>query len=193
MHSSNSITWKHFSSGAFTMKSAWNVFRPKKPVVSLFKLVWGPDHVPWFNFLFWLALQNRLVVKARLLKWGFVNDDICVFCRTSSETIDHLYFQCAFTNGIWQNLLGKCRIRRDVLPWRREVSWFSWRAVGNTKLYQMWRLILSAMIYWTLQARNGVIFQNQQANIAQIFHKVLASIRLKLADCEWNFVSDLWT
>ena len=84
----------------YSINSSWNIIRSPSPQVSWFNLVWGL-HIPKCSFILWLALHNKLATKLRLFNWGMVNDVNCTFCNPNVESIDHLYFVCPFTNGIW--------------------------------------------------------------------------------------------
>ena len=34
---------------------------------------------------------------------GYVRDDSCTFCRVSSETVNHLFYECFHTNQFWKD------------------------------------------------------------------------------------------
>ena len=37
-----------------------------------------------------------------LAKIGYVPNDLCTFCGSESETIDHLFYECSFTRRLWK-------------------------------------------------------------------------------------------
>ena len=39
----------------------------------------------------------------RLEKIGYVPNDLCPFCGIESETVHHLFYECFFTNLIWND------------------------------------------------------------------------------------------
>lgn len=57
----------------------------------------GQEPYSLCNFVAWLALHDRLAVKARSMKWGVVVDnDTCPFCGVDSETVHFfvLFYMC---------------------------------------------------------------------------------------------------
>ncbi|KAB1212661.1 hypothetical protein CJ030_MR5G009703 [Morella rubra] len=60
-------TWRHNPTGLFSIKTAYEVMRDKRPEVPWHQLVWGKGCVPKHSFILWLAIRNRLVTKDKLL------------------------------------------------------------------------------------------------------------------------------
>ena len=73
------ISWPLVPSGVFTVDSAWNHFRPKRPVVSWHYTIWFPQAIRRHAFIVWMTIQDRLVTQDKLLKWGLTNSISCVF------------------------------------------------------------------------------------------------------------------
>ena len=48
-------------------------------------------------------LNNITFTNSCLAKKGYVQDDSCTFCRVSSETINHLFYECFHTNQFWKD------------------------------------------------------------------------------------------
>ncbi|KAG6506034.1 hypothetical protein ZIOFF_031349 [Zingiber officinale] len=77
---SDIISWKLTTSGIYSIASAYEYFRPKKPVVTWYNLIWGSSHVPKCSFIAWLAINGRLATRSRLLRWGVTSSDLCSLC-----------------------------------------------------------------------------------------------------------------
>ena len=88
------ISWTLTSSGEFTVNSAWNYYRPKKPVANWHYTIWFSQAIRRHAFIVWLAIQDRLVMQDKLLRWGLIDSVSCVFCRTNVEDRNHLFFGC---------------------------------------------------------------------------------------------------
>lgn len=41
-------------------------------------------------------------MNSRLVKIDYLPDDLCIFCRDSSETVHHLFHDCSYTNQFWK-------------------------------------------------------------------------------------------
>ena len=66
-------------------------------------------HLQWFNlaipkhsFVGWIVILSKLSTKARILQRGLqvLADGLCVFCRSSIEFRDHLFFGSSFTRRV---------------------------------------------------------------------------------------------
>ncbi|KAK4717959.1 hypothetical protein R3W88_016297 [Solanum pinnatisectum] len=55
-------------------------------------------------FSLWLYLQERLLTKDRLLKWGVSVEPRYVFCNACLETRTHLFVQCSFASSLWTRI-----------------------------------------------------------------------------------------
>ncbi|KAK1286287.1 hypothetical protein QJS10_CPB20g00744 [Acorus calamus] len=50
----------------------------------------------------WLALQERLLTKARRARWHPEELDTCVLCNEEHETPVHLLCTCRFSRSLWE-------------------------------------------------------------------------------------------
>lgn len=79
--------------------------RNKTGKVNLWKLVWDRHGLPRHDFIVWMDILNRLARKIKLVKWRLVSDDKCRFCNVHEETVEHLFFDCNFSNRVWKEVL----------------------------------------------------------------------------------------
>ncbi|KAF4360323.1 hypothetical protein F8388_005735 [Cannabis sativa] len=56
--------------------------------------VWGRSNTPKDSFISWIAIQNRLKTRDRLLQIGLSGDDQCVSCYQHRETSCHIFSEC---------------------------------------------------------------------------------------------------
>ncbi|KAB1205646.1 hypothetical protein CJ030_MR7G017818 [Morella rubra] len=113
----DSIKWKYNSSGLFSIKSAYEELREKRPEVPWHRLVWDRGGIPKYSFILWLAVKNHLTTQDKLLGMGLVQAMKCVLCGGSKESTDHLFFNCRFTSKLWFILGDKCLIPRQARSW----------------------------------------------------------------------------
>ena len=59
-HQPDICNWKGLHSGKFSIDSAWELLRDKRPINSSFHLIWFPDHIPRHAFILWIASMRRL-------------------------------------------------------------------------------------------------------------------------------------
>ena len=75
--------------------------------VSWKRLICNNHATPRSKFILWMMLHKRLPTVDRVRKWG-VNCDIkCSLCKNEDETIQHLFFSCAYAAGIRSQI---CRL-----------------------------------------------------------------------------------
>ena len=47
-------------------------------------------------------LNDILFPNSRLAKIGLIESDLCTFCNTGTETVDHLFFYCVYSRAFWE-------------------------------------------------------------------------------------------
>ena len=102
------ISWTQSASGVFTVSSAWNSIRPRKPQVHWHAAVWFSQSIKRHSFITWLVIQDRLSTQDKLLRWGLINSMTCVYCQANVENRNHLFFECQVTSRIWMRVLRLC-------------------------------------------------------------------------------------
>lgn len=58
---------------------------------------WNRATIPKSRFITWLACQDRLKTKQKLMTIGVIDDDVCPIRGSQTETRDHLFFTCEFS------------------------------------------------------------------------------------------------
>ncbi|CAH2035342.1 unnamed protein product, partial [Thlaspi arvense] len=102
--------------------------------------------IPKHNFSAWLFVLIRCPMKNRILGWGLSTYPICLLCNSSSESRNHLLFDCAFSWSIW----GKVSRRCNLLPQREwSSSFLQMQNLSGGKLAKHLTLLgWQASIYW---------------------------------------------
>lgn len=121
--------------------------------------MWGKCVIPRHSFIVWLALLDRLAVKTGQFKWRITENATCPLCNQQEETVERLFFKCSFSSRVWKVLLQKCSIQRAGFGWRKEVSWFTRKAIRKSGLATCRMLAFNAAKYFIWLKRNGVVFR----------------------------------
>ena len=50
------------------------------------------------------ALNSILYTNTKLYKMGFRTNDLCSFCKSQSESLNHLFFHCPYSKQFWNGL-----------------------------------------------------------------------------------------
>ena len=84
-------------------------------------IVWNRIATPKSRFIAWLAFNNRLKTKHCLKLAGVVDSNTCLIYELEKETMNHLFFQCPFSQKcvaklkVWFVTNSKIEILEDTL------------------------------------------------------------------------------
>ena len=62
-------------------------------------------------------MLNRLKTQDRVKIWENSGSLLCPFCLIISDSHDHLFFQCEFSNAIWNHCCSKTGIDVSYSNW----------------------------------------------------------------------------
>uniref|UniRef100_M1D352 Orf147a protein n=1 Tax=Solanum tuberosum TaxID=4113 RepID=M1D352_SOLTU len=148
----------------YSIKKVYEQMRGDREKVEWRKLIWSNYGAPKWLFILYLALNRRLSTKDRMAKWGVTSNLTCPLCQVEDEDIDHLFFACMFTAGIWKKLLAWQGIQRTGGKWHEEVQWATTHMKSNTSKANVYRMVMAGTIYHVWIERNNRIFQFKQRN-----------------------------
>ena len=58
---------------------------------------------PYVRAFQYKVLNSILFTNTKLFKIGFITEDKCSFCKSDSETLSHLLFDCIKTKTFWRD------------------------------------------------------------------------------------------
>ncbi|XP_077252333.1 uncharacterized protein LOC143891674 [Tasmannia lanceolata] len=119
----DSAIWMLTPSGKLTLKSAWESIRVKNLKASWHSTIWFSGNIPRHAFSCWQAFLSRLPTKDRLIRHGTKLPPECFLCLHSSESIDHIFFECGYSKWIWGTILKNLKIKRRILNLHSEEEW----------------------------------------------------------------------
>ena len=160
------------------------------------KQVWNKLSVPKYNFILWLAVQNRLSTKDRMLRFNLTQDDICVLCCTSVETVKHLYFECPFSKYCLQQVklwLGWRTSKGDIMEL---IRWLQRTKEHSKRL--CFTAGLTTLVYWIWASRNSIIWREDHMATEEVIRRVKKGVRerlLVMGNCtkDMGYVRELLT
>ena len=139
----------------------------------IFVKIWKlriPLKIICFN---WLCLSNRINTCDNLIKKGWIGPNWCFLCRSSSESVNHLFHECSFTRKV----IAHIRSSLAIPYFWRETNFIlnvsSWISKGNTLKYLP--LLFSWQIWWT---RNKCVFEDKQPDILFVVHSIKNHLQL---------------
>ncbi|CAO2827474.1 unnamed protein product [Amaranthus hypochondriacus] len=135
--------------------------------------MWGTKNLSY-------AGRDRLLTCARLRKLGVKDDDKCLLCGLSSETIPHLFFNCHFSHQLLAEV-GKW------LQWSytgKSISgfWF-WTEKcrgknGKSSFIKKLSLTsITACVYYVWKCRNTVLWEHYLPPVQSVFKVIRGQVK----------------
>ena len=59
--------------------------------------LWNHVSIPRVCFILWFVMSMSLRTRDKLVQMGVIDENVCLMCNATPESIDHPFFQCAFS------------------------------------------------------------------------------------------------
>ncbi|XP_074270881.1 uncharacterized protein LOC141594791 [Silene latifolia] len=125
--------------------------RDIKPKVEWRHVCWNRLNIPKTSFIYWAAVQGRLMTKDRLIRMGVGVDHACFLCANGDENHQHLFYTCCYSAQCFT--LIQQALRTHLQPADLQV-WFNKSHRGTKFQKRMVCAIYIAVIYGIWKARN---------------------------------------
>ncbi|GAV89674.1 hypothetical protein CFOL_v3_33088, partial [Cephalotus follicularis] len=116
----------------------------------------------------------------KLSRFGVVQSNLCPFGCGHYETMDNLFFDCAFTKAIW------CKVLKlnNCLPlvswnWENTVEWAVEHTIGKHFRFWMRKVGLAGTVYHCWRERNNRIFRLSTATPERILSRIMTDVSEK--------------
>ena len=173
------ICWKWTSDKMFSTSSAYLAFFIGQHPIEGARILRKTRAPAKCKFFIWLVLHERCWTVARRKKHGLQDDDTCVLCNQSSETIDHLLIACPFSREIWFNVLRKVGWESVTpsLHMDHLASWWTEARKHVPKPNRRGFDSLVVLICWQLwKERNDRTFDRRVRTIEQVIDRIVDEI-----------------
>lgn len=140
-------------------------------------LIWNSIMMPRHRFIVWLAYQERLLTKARLLRLNLpIEDDKCGLCDADQlESQQHLFAECDWVKEVKQALQGWSGLPLLNFTVEKLLRWYKsrrWKQFHKEVATAIW----GASIYHTWKAWNQKQFQNLFVSRAVVIGQIQREI-----------------
>ncbi|XP_075099320.1 uncharacterized protein LOC142176140 [Nicotiana tabacum] len=130
----------------------------------------------------WLAFQDKLMTKERLLRLNIpINGDInCILCDCGELETHHLFVECSWIQNIRVALLNWSGITISSYNVSRSLQWIKnrhWRQFRK----EVAAAIIGETIYYTWQARNWKHFRKINVNTTFIEIQIKKELRERIS------------
>ncbi|KAL3516851.1 hypothetical protein ACH5RR_023753 [Cinchona calisaya] len=117
---------------------------------------------------------STLRIKGNKTEWYHLVWD-CVLCGNGEESVQHLFFQCAISQKVWQKM---CLIHKMLCSSSDEQCWMSAKWKANTFFNELKKLALSVRVYQIWRARNRFIFQHIPVSAVHMVDEIVRIVQL---------------
>ncbi|XP_074315301.1 uncharacterized protein LOC141651490 [Silene latifolia] len=99
----------------YSIKHGYEWLRFKQPEQEWYQLVWNNWNIPKHALITWIIMNKGLNTKDKLFRIGCCTDDRCSICDISSETQEHLFFECRYSKEILSIVEKWCGFKINVM------------------------------------------------------------------------------
>jgi len=170
--------------GIFSIQKLYNQIRPQGKKVQWRRAICNNKAIPKSVFILWLAIQDRLTTKERLVKWHMNVDPICVLCNKEEETLKHLFFECDYSRQVWKMILDNLGFYPNCYK-MEEVLKITYKCgKKKTPKAKLFTMCLSEAVYGIWLERNNKIFNNNCMNVMILYRQIIFRVACRTNDSE---------
>ncbi|XP_060965343.1 uncharacterized protein LOC133034303 [Cannabis sativa] len=165
----------------YNVSQGYNLFCPTQTKAQWSKQVWGMLNTPKHSFLLWLAIQQELKIKDRLLKMGIIKEQTCLLCSTQNESTAYLFFECTVSQHCLEDIKAWLHWNTSSNTMSNLIRW-----IGRAKISSYRKLVLAAaiasLVYHLWRMRNSFLWEKEQQDTTKLCKEIKAGViqRIKL-------------
>ncbi|XP_071727157.1 uncharacterized protein [Rutidosis leptorrhynchoides] len=125
-------------------------------------------------------LPPRLHTQDRIYKWLPNQVLTCCFCGKVHDSINHLFFKCDFTDGIWKKFKAKILFRGLPNHFDGIVNALARYPLSNNIWNVVNRVVFAGCVYYIWNERNGRIFKLKKKAASDLYDAIFDHVRFKL-------------
>lgn len=145
------------SKGRFSVKSLYNALTIND-LGPYHKKVWQGKVPTNIKIFLWMVINNAILTKDNMIKRKWPGDPTCFFCK-STESVDHLLFQCSMAKAIWAIVvvcIGASNVPNSIIQ-----SW-NWCEHWLSHGKQFHTLGIAAICWAIWKTRNKICFEDKK-------------------------------
>lgn len=99
-------------------------------------------------------MHNRLATGDIILQWNPQANAQCILCHSATETHEHLFFSCSFSEEIWKRLMQKLMGQSFSYLWTQVLDLLTTSSASGTVKFLM-RYAFQVSVHTIWLERNG--------------------------------------
>ena len=147
------LRWGYRTKGTFSTSEAYYLIGNfPNPADPLWSKIWSFGSWPKIAHFLWLVGHQRILTWDKLRRRKFQGPSICLNCRQSEDTLQHLLNNCPLAQKIWEKVFFRCqkdgREENDIiqslrqwpkLPYKSEILNHLWNLIPGMVLWNIWK------------------------------------------------------
>ncbi|KAL4557476.1 hypothetical protein LXL04_035656 [Taraxacum kok-saghyz] len=168
----------------FNPTQVWKDIRTINPTVSWYKVVWFKLNIHSHAFIFWLAIQDRLMTHERMLSWNTSNNLKCLFCKEVPDSIKHLFFDCKYSREVWKQVCKICFLHTSGTDMYQIVNSLQQRSHTTHIHTDIDRMAVAATIYFIWRERNLRYHNGSNIPHMKLANEIFNTLKARLCGTE---------
>jgi hypothetical protein len=144
----DAVVWRWSSNRHYSAASAYDTMFIGAAAPFGASLIWNSRAPPKVRFFFWLALHGCCWTANRRMRHGLQDNDACVMCLQSAETLDHIALGCVISRQVWVCLLSRIGLMHLVAM--GDVDVFAWWASARRRVPKACRKGFNTLVMLTV-------------------------------------------
>lgn len=165
--------------GKFHIHALYKAIRPQQEKVAWRRAICNNKATPRSVFVLWLAVQDRLATKDRLIKWHMQCDPVCVLCGKTAETLQHLFFVCDYSSEVWTKVLATLQFTLPCHQFEEALVLASKCGRKHTNKAQLFTMCYAEAIYGLWIERNNRIFRDIKQTAEYLANSILFNVAVR--------------
>ncbi|XP_074278475.1 uncharacterized protein LOC141602064 [Silene latifolia] len=160
----------------YTVRSGYELLRPKFHQVSWHKFIWCSWSMPKHRFIGWLMSREALQVKTKLFNLGICPDDLCILCGKEAETHVHLFQNCDYSRCL---LEGMASLFNITLPTANFLHWV-WSQKWSKVQKGVFTCALMACFYQIWMQRNRARVEHSLLRPELVLQQIRKVVKMRI-------------
>jgi len=166
----DALWWKGSNKGIFKVGAAYRLMEQPSQQIPIWpwRQIWK-GRIPYkVSCFIWLLAKEAALTQDNVMKRGITLCSRCFLCGETSETVNHLFLHCKFTQQLWRVFLSLKGISW-AMPRRITEALKSWEEAGVlAKDRTRWRIIPASIWWATWKERNSRCFESVENSMQKV-------------------------
>ncbi|KAJ0568314.1 putative RNA-directed DNA polymerase [Helianthus annuus] len=185
--------WKPMPTYGFSVAAIKNAAATFNRSVPEFSFFWNNLVPKKVGIVSWRALSERLPTKSALAARNIdIGSSGCPLCNEHSESSEHLFVACHFSQAIWLGIAQWCKIAPLIMFSLKDVLDIRYAVSGSKRKKKIINAIFQVVIWSIWRLRNEVIFRQVDPNMSRVIEETKSMSylwiknRQKASSWSWN-------